>query len=92
MCTKQCNLICSWPGTQILKVAELPLQKSCQNFGEVRNSVCSFRLVGLSQGFVLFGCPCVGSCSVSVEIRITIDFKSKNIQDTFISFLMFLCH
>lgn len=76
----------------VLEVAELPLQKSCQNFGEVGNSVCSLSLVGLSEGLVLFGCPCVGSCSVPVEIRITIDFKNKKIQDTFISFLMLLCH
>lgn len=56
-------------------MAELPLQKSCPNFGEMGNSVCSFRLIGLAEGLVLFGCPCVGSCSVSVEIRITIDLK-----------------
>lgn len=61
-----------------MKVAELLLQKSCQNFGKVENSVCSSRLVGLSEGLLLFGCPCVGSCSVpvEVEIRITIDFKN----------------
>lgn len=79
-------------GQQFLKVAELPLQKSCQNFGEMGNSVCSFRFVGLSEGLVLFGCPCVGSRSDSVEIRITIDLKAKKIQHTFISYLMFLCH
>lgn len=79
-------------GHKFLKVAELPLQKSCQNFGKAGNSVCSFRLVGLSQGLGLFGCPCAGSCSVPVEIRITIAFKNKKIQDTFISFLMLLCH
>lgn len=53
-------------GQQILKVAELPLQKSFQNFGRVGNSICSFKLVGLSEGLVLFRCPCVGwdkSCS-----------------------------
>lgn len=92
LCPNHFSLICPWPGTHLLKVAELPLQKSCQNFGELGNSVCSLRLVGLPEGLVLFGCPCVGSCSVPVEIRITIDFKNKKIQDTFISFLMLLCH
>lgn len=76
---REFSLIWAWPGTRILKVAELSLQKSCQNFGKVGNSVCSFRLIGLSEGLVLFGCPYVGSCPVPVEVRITIDFKNKEI-------------